>query len=305
MPDIRARIRARPALWLAGAYLAITMVVLIVGGPVTVGARTVHVVLLAFTVWFAWRGTSDSAFGATGEDLYPLVLMPALYAELPALIVAGGRPLQDTTVVEWEQMIFHGQPSRDLAVAHPNAALSNVLHLAYFCYYLLIFVPPAVLLLRGRRREFRQTVFALAAVFAVGFIAFMAFPVEGPRYLWPPNPAPPNQPVRALVLRILAAGSSRGTAFPSSHVGVAVVQTMYALRFQPAIGYACLVLTIGIGAGAVYGGFHYGVDIIAGAAYGLIVTALVWRVPVGGVITLAAAPQEAEALSEARATNES
>ncbi len=307
MPHISARVRARPALWLAGVYLAVTLLVLVVGGPVTSVAATIHAVLLALTLWFAWRGTSDSTFGSTAEDLYPLLVMPALYAELPTLIVAGGRPMQDSTVVGWEQSLFRGQPARDLAEAHPSAALSNTLHLAYFCYYFLIFAPPIVLLLRGRRREFRQTVFALVAVFAVGFLAFIAFPVEGPRYLWPPQPAPPDQPVRALVLRILAAGSSRGTAFPSSHVGVAVVQTMYALRFQPAVGYACLALTIGIAAGAVYGGFHYGMDVVAGAAYGLIVTALVWRVPVGDRVPLAAsrAAQDVEALSEARATNES
>ena len=311
-PHFRNRIAARPALWLSAAYLGITFPLLAADTVrSTAGVVALHAVLLVITLLLAWSGARFPR-GEDLEALLPLALMPALYAELPWLIKAVGRPLQDPLVIGWEQRVFAGEPARDLASAHPAALLSNVLHLCYLCYYLLIFVPPALLFLRRRRRELVRTVFALTAVFAACYVVFIAFPVEGPRYLWPPGPAPHDQPVRALTLRILAAGSSRGTAFPSSHVAVAVVQTVYALHYQRWLGYACLALTIGIGTGAVYGGFHYAVDVLAGAAYGLAVAVLVWRVPLaarmGAVRTeaaLGAVAGEAAIVPASRMTHES
>jgi membrane-associated phospholipid phosphatase len=75
------------------------------------------------------------------------------------------------------------------------------------------------------------------------------------------------------VLWLLEAGSARGTAFPSSHVAVAVVQSAFALKYQRRVGWVATVATILIGCGAVYGGFHYATDVIAGAALGLAVVA--------------------------------
>lgn len=263
-------------LWLVAAYLVGTLALLVAGtAPVPARVLAIHTALLALVVLLAaTRGASLTI----ARDWLPLIAMPALYTELPYDIAAGGRPLGDAVVVGWEQHLFGGQPARELAAAHPDALLANLLHLCYLSYYLLIFVPPAILYVRGRRAEFRRTVFAIAAIFAASFVAFVVFPVEGPRYLWPPLPAPPDEPVRALALHILAAGSSRGAAFPSSHMAVSVVQTAFALRFQPVVGVVSLVLTLGIGIGAVYGGFHYGTDMVAGALFGLVVAALAARV---------------------------
>ena len=275
-PRIRPQIARHASLWLVAAYLVGTLALLLAGAPPVPGrVLAIHTALLAIVVLLAATRRGALAFA---RDWLPLIAMPALYAELPYVIAAGGRPLQDAIVVSWEQHLFGGQPARQLATAYPDALLANVLHLCYLSYYLLIFVPPALLYLRGRRAEFRRTVFGIVAIFAASFVAFIAFPVEGPRYLWPPAPAPPDEPVRALALHILAAGSSRGAAFPSSHMAVSVVQTAFALRFQPVVGVISLVLTLGIGIGAVYGGFHYGTDMIAGALFGLVVAALASRV---------------------------
>jgi membrane-associated phospholipid phosphatase len=81
-------------------------------------------------------------------------------------------------------------------------------------------------------------------------------------------------PLRATVERILRAGSSRGTAFPSSHVAVSVAQTLalwqLARGVAPALAPATTVATVLLAAGAVYGGFHYAVDVLAGALVGAV-----------------------------------
>ena len=103
--------------------------------------------------------------------------------------------------------------------------------------------------------------------------------MDGPRFLVGPAAAP-DGPVRRTVLHLLAAGSSRGTAFPSSHVAAAVVATLAALRTQRRVGIVLGVLTAGLTVGTVYGGFHYAVDALAGVAVGVAcwgTATLAWR----------------------------
>ena len=105
------------------------------------------------------------------------------------------------------------------------------------------------------------------------FVAFVILPVEGPRFLAGPSAAP-DGPIRSLVLQILGAGSSRGTAFPSAHVAASVVAGICALRFQRPLGVAILIVTVGMMVGAVYGGYHYAADVVAGLGMGLAAAAI-------------------------------
>ena len=76
------------------------------------------------------------------------------------------------------------------------------------------------------------------------------------------------------MLRVLASASSRGTAFPSSHVAASVVAAICALRFQGKLGWLVTALAVGLGLGAVYGGYHYGVDVAAGVVTGFVAAAV-------------------------------
>jgi membrane-associated phospholipid phosphatase len=103
----------------------------------------------------------------------------------------------------------------------------------------------------------------------VSFIAFSVFPVAGPRFAWPAPPGIPDGPFRAATLFLLERGSTRGTAFPSSHVAIAVAQTLSMLRWRPRFGGVVGTMTILLAIGAVYGGFHYAIDAIVGGMVGL------------------------------------
>ncbi len=205
------------------------------------------------------------------RDWLPLLLGPFLYVELRWLIPAVGRPHSDAIVLHWEHVLFGGNPSATWALAMPSLVLSESLHFAYASYYALVLVPPIVLYARGKRDGFAATLLALTIVYAACFSTYLLFPVDGPRYLVGPAHAP-DGPVRAFVLHLLESGSSRGTAFPSSHVAASVVSALCALTFQRRLGKVVAVLTVGLTLGTVYGGFHYGVDALAGAVLG----ALCW-----------------------------
>ena len=210
----------------------------------------------------------------------PLALGPFLYVELRWLVSGAARIHQDTLVAGWERAAFPLDPSRTLALAWPWTPVSELLHASYLSYYALIIAPPAVLWLRGHRRPFSATLLALAVVYALCFAIYVVFPVDGPRFLHGASVAPAG-PIRSLVIALLASGSSRGTAFPSSHVAASVVASVCALRFQRPMGVVVSFLTVGICVGAVYGGYHYGVDIVAGLFAGAVAVgiarALEWR----------------------------
>jgi membrane-associated phospholipid phosphatase len=201
-------------------------------------------------------------------DWLPLASIPFLYAELPQLALTG---LHDAAVQRWELAMFDTSPAQELATRWPSPVLSELLHAAYVSYYAIIYVPPVLLYVRGRRDVFQSTVAGLMTVFAVCYAMFIVFPVAGPRYVWSPPPGVFDGAVRRFVMHVLAAGSAKGTAFPSSHVAVATVQSVLAFRWSKGAGWVLSTLTAGLGVGAIYGGFHYGVDVLAGAAVGLVI----------------------------------
>jgi membrane-associated phospholipid phosphatase len=201
-------------------------------------------------------------------DLLPLIVTPMLYGEIPRLIAALGTSYHDSNVQRWEGLVFGGQPSHGLAGVLPMLPVSELLHAGYLAYYPMIFALPLLLFVRGERRGMAETVLALTATYTICWVIFVTVPVEGPRYLWPAPPGIPDGPARAFALRILAAGSARGAAFPSSHMAVATTLTVMAFRWQRRGAWISAAIAALIGFGAVYGGFHYALDMIAGAVLG-------------------------------------
>lgn len=260
------------------AYLALTLPLLPFGGIDRERGSVLLFHVAAGSALIAipwWRGAGRVR--AVVADWLPLLLVPLLYAELPYLMEGLPGPVRyhDPVIARLEQGLWGGEPAYAWAGAWPWLPLSELLHLCYFSYYPLIYGPPLLLYLgvagpmRGadRREGFEETVLALVLAFVSCFVVFVVFPVQGPRYLGVP-PGVPDGPVRRLVLLVLRGASSRGAAFPSSHVSVAVAQGWMALRHQPRVGRWVVALAGGLAAGAVYGGFHYGVDAVAGGLFG-------------------------------------
>ena len=206
------------------------------------------------------------------RDWYVLALVPLLYSELAVLNVAvhNGRYFDDI-ILRWEAQLFGGQPSRELAAQLPWLPLSEFLHFAYISYYLIIYGPFLLLYLRGRAADHQRAAFAVMLTFFAHYVFFIYFPVQGPRYLFAaPTGGIENGFMYQLAHRILEAGSSRGAAFPSSHVGVAFAQTAMSFLLLKRWAPLLLVLSTGLAVGAVYGGFHYATDAVAGFAYALV-----------------------------------
>jgi membrane-associated phospholipid phosphatase len=215
-----------------------------------------------------WPG-SERLWGHV-RHLLPLLVAPMFYWEVPLLAQAiHGGAMYDPIVLRWEAMVFGGQPSQTLAAAWPWLWLSEPLHAAYLSYYAIVLGPALALYLLGRIGAFRRVVFTLVVVILAHQAAFIAFPVLGPRYLFPAPGGPLEAgPLYQLTHRVLESGSSPGTAFPSSHVGIAVAVTIALFREGIRTAPWLALLTTLLAVSTVYGGFHYAVDAIAGVVLG-------------------------------------
>jgi membrane-associated phospholipid phosphatase len=258
------------------AFAAIGVVHAATEGRVPLGLAVSHIALTIALALYVRRFPILESRGFPTPGFLGVVLLitiPVLYAELPYVLWTSR--LHDGVVQHWEGLVFGASPAQTAAGASASTVLSEVLHAAYLSYYAIIYGPPLLLLVRGERLLFERTVAGLMAVFAVCFALFIVFPVAGPRYLWPAPTGVYDGPMRRAALWLLSAGSSKGSAFPSSHVAVATTQTLMTYRWNRRLGVVLGVLTVLLGAGAVYGGFHYGVDVLAGAAVGIVVAAVV------------------------------
>jgi membrane-associated phospholipid phosphatase len=259
------------ALW-AASYLAVSGMVLLITGHGWIAL--LHVGLLSL---IGWAAASRGKFAQRVFDLAPPLIVIALaYGEVTLLIAGFVTPFHDVTVQRWDAVLFGIQPSHDLAAKVPVLAVSELLHAGYLSFYLALSIPPLLLYARGRAEAFEETMLTLAVTWILGCALFVAFPAEGPRFLWSSPPGIPDGPFRRLSMSILAAGSVRGTAFPSLHMAASLSQTVMAWRWQSKwLRTAMTVSTVLIGIGAVYAGYHYAVDMLAGAMLGAIATAAV------------------------------
>lgn len=240
------------------------------GGPPV--ALATYLMLLICTIWVA---RSEKGLARIMGDWLPLLALPLLYGGVPGTAIGVG-PF-DGTVQGWDRVIFGTDAARTFAGALPSAPVSELLHAAYLSYYAIIYGPPLAMYLRGDKVAFAKTVEAFTMAMVACFLIFCFVPVDGPRYAWSPPAGMPEGFFRGVVLAILEGASSRGTAFPSSHQAIALVMGLSSLSWSRRLGLPVLVVSVLLGLGAVYGGFHYGVDMLAGAIVGFAAWVVVWK----------------------------
>lgn len=230
-------------------------------------------VLVIAVALYAPRTRRAGAIGVFVGEFYPVFLTIALYSEVGMSNRAVGISY-DSLVQSWEAAIFGGQPSLKWMSAWPNPILSAIFHISYLSYYLIVIGVPLYLWFTGRRLAARRTILIMMVTYYICYTIFRLFPVAGPRFVFPLQPI--HGTAAAFAHNLVAGGSAWGTAFPSSHVAVAFVNSANAYRAARNFGWIVWVMSVLLAFATVYGQFHYAVDAIAGVLLALGVLAT-WR----------------------------
>ena len=231
---------------------------------------------LALVAFAAHKLRTSGRAGIFLGEFYPVLLLFAIYTEVGLSNRVRGISY-DHIVQSWEQLVFGSQPAREWMIQCPSPLLSNLLHLGYLSYYLIVLGVPLALWFNARKPAASKTILLMMVTFYVCFTIFRIFPVAGPRYLFPMTEAALQTPIPRFAHELVATGSAWGTAFPSSHVAVAIVNTATAWLGWKPLGVVTAILAASLAAGTVYGGFHYGVDTLAGGLLALLILT-VWKV---------------------------
>jgi membrane-associated phospholipid phosphatase len=252
--------------YLTLAYLAATgMVALTSLSGMGLGIALVHAVVMGLIWWAAALPLPAHRLVLFFRLFYPVALTPLLYLELAPLNQVHVTGYFDATVMEWEQSLFGAQLAMDFGEWYNRLWFSEVLHLGYFSYYFIVPGAAATAFLLKGPRALERASFTIALAFFVCYVCFSVFPVAGPRYDFPKLVGDAaNGKMFWLVHSILESGSSKGTAFPSSHVAATLAAWFATGRESKRVFWIMAPFAVSLTLATVYGRFHYGIDATAG-----------------------------------------
>ncbi len=271
--------RLRPVERLLLAYLAIVTLLAVVRAPDhplcwwLVLSHALAVVLIALVT-----RPGLGPVGRVTREIYPLILLLALYSELDVLNASGSLAVHDAAVQRWELWLFGFEPSREWWQRAPSRFWSTLMHGAYLSYYFILSVPAVWLMLHRDLTAVRRFILSVMIAFVSCYLFFLFYPVAGPYYTYP-HPTGPfvDNAMARMVYAALARGSSYGAAFPSSHVAAALAATIAGWHGSRRLGLLLLVPTILLTVSVVYCQMHYAVDAIGGVLVGVLAAAAAAR----------------------------
>ncbi len=187
----------------------------------------------------------------------------------------------DAGLASLEGRLFHAQPSLAFRATFPFPWLSELFCFAYFAYY--FFTPVVFLTVLFRRGYLAAERIALATslCFFACYATFWLFPTVGPHYFFPPHLGPQlydGYSFNHLLFFLTSSGEIRAGAFPSSHIAVAVLLTLFARRDLPRLFAPLALITVLMFPAVVYLRAHYLLDVPAGILTGLLAFVITGRI---------------------------
>lgn len=264
------------------AYISWILIYMLMGLP-RVNEPHIHIpamlslgVGILFLAW--WHRNLDPA-GKPG--LYKaLALFRSLYpVTLFGYFFTSGYVFNRIIFPQWldpffmniDLQLFGYLPSLEWGKNFSHILISELFHFAYFCYYPMILGLPLYLYFK-KPEGFRELIFNLCFVFYLCYFIYSILPVIGGRYI--PEAMELTRlyrggPFTHIMVFIYRNSNHLGGAFPSSHVGVAIVLTIAALRHARPFGYIFVPITFFLSLATVYCHYHWFIDAVFGVFTGI------------------------------------
>ncbi len=244
-----------------------------------------------WTLYVAWNVVSISAIlflarqesrGRVWEFAHawlPAIFFITVFEEVSFLSLSLRGNWQNTHIVALESALFALPP---IVWMHTRAAshIHEFLEFGYAAFYPLYPAVGGVLWAWRERPRYRGAFRRLTDALSVGYLlcytTYLLFPTQSPANALAQKSLNPEQRgiFNAMVTFIQHRAGVHGNAFPSAHIMLAFVVLVFAYRYLPRIAPWLLMPVLLMCVGAVYDGYHYASDVIAGALLGIIVGAV-------------------------------
>lgn len=249
-----------------------------------------RIVAVTFAMWLVYR-LVPCRFTRLLRVVVQFLQMGYWYADTYQLNLIFQN--QDPFFASLDQKLFGCQPALLFAEHFPQAVVSELLDMGYVCYFPIIALVLFYYYIK-RYDEFERTAFIVIASFFLFYLIYDLLPVTGPMYYYPAVGldnirqglfpalgdyfATHNEMMTSpgyssglfyQLLELVHTGEHPTAAFPSSHVGIAMVCMLLLARakawrwfwgIMPVVVLLCMA--------TVYIRAHYVVDALAGFLFG-------------------------------------
>ena len=286
-----------PFEWVAFAYLAFTVVMMVIlwdkiANPGDMIKGRIQFTLVTLAMWGIYR-LWPCRLTIFSRILVQMAFLGWWYPDTYELNRA--LPNLDHIFAQWEQSLFGCQPSLLFSQKVPYGWFSELMCLGYVSYFPLMLITYLYYFVK-RYKEFQMTAFVMLTSFFVYYVVFVLLPVTGPQFYYLavgtekiaegifPNlgdwflthsermaaPGWTDGFFYHLLDLTHDAGERPTAAFPSSHVGVTTVVMLLALRTRSkGLSFTILPFYILMCLSTVYIYAHYAIDAIAGLMTGI------------------------------------
>lgn len=196
--------------------------------------------------------------------ILPLLVFYLFYRETGLGLASPDIAWMDSHVARFE-MAMWGQ----IGSEESSRFLGEILAFSYMAYVPLLLGVATLLMHRDAGDRAAETmVHRISISWGICYILFLLIPVTGPRFLFD------NVQEAHMGTGVFSAiaslnqdyGMLRGGAFPSAHVAATAIATWSLWRSRRKFFWALLPLCVAVPVGAVYLGYHYIIDVVAGVA---------------------------------------
>jgi membrane-associated phospholipid phosphatase len=234
----------------------------------------IHLLLIgAIITIIPWLDSKQNPLIRFIRNWYIIFAFPFLYWDVGPLlhIVSAGE--FDHLIIRMDHWIF-GQLPNIWVQKLVNPWLTEIMQVSYSIYWITIPLGGALFYFRKEFCHFERLLFYVTITFFFSYFIFVFFPVAGPRFYLADQISANYHGffISNLLRNFVQNAAFRGGAFPSSHVGVAVVILIYVWHFRPRIAaFVFLPLVIALSLATIYGQYHYFTDVLAGLLMGIII----------------------------------
>ena len=263
--------------WAAG-YAGFTGVVLadgaLRGAPGCAREALVSLAALVAVLAMAWATRTTRRRVPTVLRLFLVpILFTSFYRQIATLWPLLWPGPLDGILAQWDAALFGVQPSQAFRAALPWRWLSELFCFAYVAYYFFTPVVGLTVLVRRGYLAAERILLSVTLCFFACYTFFWLLPTVAPHFWFPPHRGPQlydGYVFNHLLFLFTSRGEIAGGAFPSSHLAVAVLYTLWARRSAPGLFPYLAVITGLMLPAVVYLGAHYAVDVPTGVLTGLL-----------------------------------